>query len=77
MKTIEVLANVDAQRTLRAELPVEVPPGQVRVIVVLPEKDEAGDHWASGIAREWADELADPREDIYTWDDGQPADAPR
>jgi hypothetical protein len=25
-----------------------------------------------GIAREWADELADERQEIYTPDDGQP-----
>jgi hypothetical protein len=29
-------------------------------------EDEAGDQWADGIAREWADELKDQQEDLYT-----------
>ena len=39
--------------------------------------DEAGGMWAHGIATEWSTELQDPREDIYTLDDGQPVNAPR
>ena len=49
----------------------------VRVIVLLPQEDEAGNAWMEGVAREWADELEDPRQDIYTLEDGQPLDAPR
>ena len=33
--------------------------------------------WARGIAAEWADELSDPRQDIYTLEDGQPLNASR
>jgi hypothetical protein len=36
-----------------------------------PEEDEAGREWTSGITREWAAELEDPRQDIYTLDDGR------
>lgn len=32
--------------------------------------------WTAAVAREWADELADARQDIYTLADGDPVDAP-
>jgi hypothetical protein len=48
------------------------------VLVLVPEaeEDEAG-LWMQGVAREWAAELADEREDIYTLEDGEPVDATR
>jgi len=36
------------------------------------EEDEAGTAWAMGVAMEWSAELSDPREDIYTLNDGEP-----
>jgi hypothetical protein len=30
----------------------------------------------AGVAQQWADELGDTRQDIYTLDDGEPLDAP-
>ncbi len=33
--------------------------------------------WMQAIAREWQEELADPREDISTLEDGEPIDASR
>jgi len=45
--------------------------------MLLPEEDEASAAWAQGISKEWADELRDSRQDIYTLEDGQPANAPR
>jgi hypothetical protein len=39
-----------------------------------PEDDEAGMLWAQGVTREWAADLADPRQDVYTLEDGQPFD---
>ncbi len=77
MKTIELIADVDEQHRLRASVPEELPVGPVRVIVLVPEEDDAGVSWSQGIARECAEELADPRQDIYTLEDGQPADTPR
>jgi len=77
MKTIELMAEVDEHHCLRAEVPEDLPAGPVRVIVLVPEEDDAGLSWAQGITREWAEELADPRQDIYTLEDGQPLDAPR
>ena len=40
----------------------------------LAESDTA---WAAFIAREWQEELADPREDIYTLEDGEPIETVR
>lgn len=76
MKTVKVLATVDEQRRLSAEVPASVPPGPVEILVVVPtgDEDEAGAAWAEGIAREWAAELNDPREDVYTLEDGEPVD---
>ncbi len=76
MKSIELIGEVDEQHRLHAEVPAEIPVGQVRVIV-LPVEDEAGRHWARGVAVQWSAELADPREDLYTLDDGTPVNAAR
>ena len=62
---------------LRASVPEELPAGPVRLIVFLSEEDEAGAVWAHGAAREWADELRDSRQDLYTLADGQRIDAAR
>jgi len=35
------------------------------------EEDDAGRAWFDGIAREWRDELADIRQDIYSISDGR------
>lgn len=75
MKAIELVGDIDDQHRLNAQVPEELPVGPVRLIVFLPEEDAAGSAWTRGIAREWADELADSREDIYTLDDGQPVNA--
>jgi len=72
METIRLIAQVDAQHQLLAEVPASVPPGPVTVILIPShqEEDDAG-IWMAGIAREWAAELNDPREDIYTLADGE------
>lgn len=77
MRAIELIGDVDEQHRLRAQVPDEVPAGQVRVIVFLPGEDEAGRFWAGGVASEWSAELSDPLEDIYTLDDGEPVNAGR
>ena len=77
MKAIELLGDIDEQHQLRAQVPQELPVGQVRLIVLLPEEDGAGGLWARGVAVEWSTELQDTREDIYTLDDGRPVNAPR
>ncbi len=77
MKAIELIGDIDEQHRLYAQVPSEIPAGQVRLIVLLPGEDEAGSLWASGVASEWSAELSDSREDIYTLDDGQPVHAVR
>ena len=77
MKAIELIGDVDEQHRLHAQVPTEIPAGQVRVIVFLPGEDEADGLWANGVASEWSAELSDSREDIYTLDDGQPLNASR
>ncbi len=76
MKAIELIGDIDNQHRLLAEVPIELPAGPVRLIVFLPEEDEAGALWGAGAAREWSTDLGDNRQDIYTVDDGQPLDAP-
>jgi hypothetical protein len=49
----------------------------VRLIVLLPDEDKGGVAWADGVAKEWAGEWQDPRQDIYTLNDGQPVNVPR
>ncbi len=77
MKAIELLGEVDDQHRLHARVPEGLPPGPVRLIVLIPDGDEAGAAWARGVAVEWRDELSDARQDIYTLADGQPPNAPR
>jgi hypothetical protein len=77
MKAIELIGQVDEDHRLQAQVPEGLPAGPVRLIVLLPEDDDAGLIWTQGIAREWAAELEDRRQDIYTLEDGQPANAPR
>jgi hypothetical protein len=77
MKAIELTGDIDDQHRLQARVPEELPAGPVRLIVLLPEEDDAGGAWAHGISKEWADDLSDPRQDIYTLEDGQPVNAPR
>lgn len=79
MKAFEFVADVDQQHHLQLNLPSSVGPGKVRVIVLAPdaEGDEIEAAWMQGVAREWADELADTREDIYTLADGEPVNAAR
>ena len=75
VKAIELIGDIDEQHRLRADVPRELPAGQVRLIVLLPEADEAGGAWARGVAKEWSAELSDPGQDIYTLEDGQPLNA--
>ena len=77
MKAIELIGDIDEQHRLRASVPEELPAGPVRLIVLVSGEDEAGTVWAHGLAREWADELSDSRQDLYTLVDGRPVDATR
>jgi hypothetical protein len=77
MKAIELVGDIDERHRLHAQVPEELPTGRVRLIVLLPDEDEAGSAWAHGLAREWVSELSDSNQDIYTLDDGQPVNGLR
>ena len=73
MSSLSFDAIVDASHELRLKLPESVPAGPVKVLVTpAPVSEAAEDDWQYVVAAGWADELADPREDIYTLDDGEP-----
>ncbi|HEY2759332.1 MAG TPA: hypothetical protein VGI75_01275 [Pirellulales bacterium] len=75
MDAFTVNANVNEQHLLSAQVPESIQPGPVK-IVILPATDEGSEQaWMDGVARQWADELGDSRQDIYTLDDGAPVDA--
>lgn len=77
MKAIELVGDIDEGHKLHADVPQELPPGQVRLIVFLPDEDSAGGGWAQGVAKAWKAELDDTRQDLYTIEDGQPVNEPR
>jgi hypothetical protein len=79
MRSIRLKGYVDANHSLTAQVPIEVGPGEVELIVIFSPGEEAAaeEKWADGISREWAAEWNDPREDIYKITDGEPVDGPR
>jgi hypothetical protein len=81
MNAIRLRATVDENHRLTAQAPPSVSPGTVEIALLMEAapagEDDAGAVWAEGVAREWADDLADPRQDLYTESDGEPADAAR
>ncbi len=72
MKAFEITAQVDKNRLLQIEVPEGISPGKVRLILLVPEEDDAGEAWMNGISREWKAELSNADEDIYTLEDGDP-----
>ncbi len=76
MESIRFEGRVDDQHRLSAEVPGSIPPGPVTVwIAPAPsEEDPAGASWAAGVARDWAEELSDTRQDIYSVTDGDALD---
>jgi hypothetical protein len=75
MDSIAIQGFVDDQHRLSALVPASVPPGPVTVIVATnAQEDDAGAAWMAGISAQWATDLADERQDIYTLADGEPID---
>jgi len=77
MQTIRLRATVDEHHRLTAQVPPAVAPGPVEIALLVPTpagEDEAGSVWSDAVAREWADDLADPRQDIYSLSDGDPVE---
>lgn len=75
MKALEVRAEIDRQHRLQGTVPPDLRPRRVRVIILVPEEEDVGEPWKHGVARQWATELGDVRENIYTGSDGEPEDA--
>ncbi len=76
MSRLELTGHIDEQHLLSVSVPGEIRPGPVRVILEVPSEEEKDD-WAAAVARIWAADWSDPREDIYTMEDGVPADGAR
>ena len=74
MHTIKVVGEVGPDHRLVAIVPESVAPGKVEVLVVATRHDEDDMQWMAGVAREWHDDLADSRQDIYSLTDGVPVD---
>ncbi len=68
MTVLKLKGRIDEQHRLWVVVPENVSPGPVDVMVWVDasDEDDAGQSWSAGVAREWATELADSREDIYT-----------
>ncbi|MEX2171205.1 MAG: hypothetical protein WD851_17930 [Pirellulales bacterium] len=69
-----VQGQVDEQHRLTAVLPDTVPPGPMTVWFSAASEDDAGTAWMDGIGQQWADDLSDPQQDIYTLADGEAFD---
>jgi hypothetical protein len=71
--TLQLKAHFDG-KVIVPDDPVDAPINQpltVQASVDSVAENESEAQWGLGIAREWAAELSDPREDIYTVDDGK------
>jgi hypothetical protein len=77
MQAIELIGDIDDQHRLQARVPEGLPGGPVRLIVLLPDEDQSGFAWARGVAKEWAEELQDTSQDIYTLEDGPTGECTR
>jgi hypothetical protein len=77
MKAIELIGDVDAEHCLRAHVPDDLPAGPVRLLVLVPDQEQVEEIWMRAVASEWSEDLADPRQDLYTLEDGQPLDGSR
>jgi len=73
MKTIELIGLVDEQQRLSLDVPAGVPPGPVKVLLAIPTNDDDDAlAWSQAVGQAWAADWSDPREDLYTLEDGQP-----
>ncbi len=75
MDSIQLTGFVDNHHRLSAEVPPSIEPGPITIWVSQgPQDDDAGIAWMAGVGRQWADELGDDRQDIYSISDGDPID---
>src|SRR5260370_18500311 len=73
MKPIELVGHIDEQHRLHVELPTDVPPGPVKVTLQKVMAEEVEGDWRALINQSWATDWSDPRETIYTLEDGMPS----
>lgn len=72
MNSIAIRGHVDEQHQLSALVSESVPAGPVTVwIAAGAHEDDAGVAWTAGVSHQWADELGDAQQDIYTLADGE------
>jgi hypothetical protein len=75
MDSLPIQGHVDDQHRLSAVVPGSIPPGPVTVwIATHAQEDDTGAAWMTGVSQQWADELNDARQDIYTPSDGEAVD---
>ena len=73
MKTIELIGHVDEQHRLHVTLPADVAPGPVKLTLQSATEEAEDGDWRALINQSWAKDWNDPREDIYTLQDGKPS----
>ncbi|MDB5301940.1 MAG: hypothetical protein JWO87_3603 [Phycisphaerales bacterium] len=71
-------------KVLVPDEPVTLPRGQKVIVQIEPAgavapaaEDPTDAEWSAAIARDWASDLGDQRQDIYTLEDGEPEDGSR
>jgi hypothetical protein len=73
MERYELEGLIDENHRLSVQVPPHFQAGKVKVIL---QKDdtESDDDWSRWVAHIWSRDWSDPREDIYTLEDGTPID---
>jgi hypothetical protein len=75
MEPMSITGLVNDQHLLSAQVPASIPPGPVTILIVTGAPlDEVDANWMNVVAQSWADDLNDPRQDIYSLADGDSAD---
>lgn len=73
MKPIELIGHVDDQHRLHVELPADLQPGPVKITLQAATDEEEAKDWSSQTNHARSANWSDPREDIYTLQDGKPS----
>jgi hypothetical protein len=76
MASIELIGHVDELHRLHVELPADTKPGPVKITLEAVAEEEIS-NWRELINHSWAKDWSDPREDIYTIEDGEPSHGAR
>jgi hypothetical protein len=71
MRYIELIGHVDEPHRLHVELPPDVQPGPVKIPVQSATGEDEERDWLAPINRSWVKDWSDPREDVYTLEEGK------